>query len=73
MRARGAGGCELGSRGGSGEREPRVTGEGWSPGVGEDGNVSVLTLVIRPSLSPDSVEWEGRSLLKALIKKAALG
>lgn len=26
----------------------------------------------RPSLSPDSVEWEGRSLLKALIKKSAL-
>lgn len=32
----------------------------------------VLTLLIRPSLSPDSVEWEGRSLLKALIKQSAL-
>lgn len=28
--------------------------------------------VYRPPLSPDSVEWEGRSLLKALIKKSAL-
>lgn len=34
--------------------------------------VSVLTLFIRPSLSSDSVQWEGRSLLKALIKKSVL-
>lgn len=40
--------------------------------VSRDGNVRVLMLFLLPLLSSDSVEWEGRSLLKALVKKSAL-
>lgn len=50
------------------EEPPQTPGWGWKSGWNPEGPVGLTPAW----LSADSVEWEGRSLLKALVKKAAL-
>uniref|UniRef100_A0A4X1UXR4 Elongator complex protein 5 n=1 Tax=Sus scrofa TaxID=9823 RepID=A0A4X1UXR4_PIG len=68
----GAGGSKSHPRRGESPAERGAGGQAWAARGGPHGRGVTPTASRRLRAETDSVEWEGRSLLKALIKKSAL-